>query len=159
MSIEAPRSTHHDAETTVLTASRALLGMVARSLSSALEIVTLPQFRVLVLLSSNGAMRTGALAERMNTHPSTFTRSMDKIVAAGWVTRTLNPESRREIIVELTPEGQQLVDSVTRDRREEIRRVLEQLSEEQTEALVAALSLFNTAARETQADDLLTLGL
>lgn len=159
MTIEVQRNDHFNAENAVLTASRALLGMVARSLAPTLEAVTLPQFRVLVLLSSNGPMRTGALAERMNANPSTFTRFMDKLVTADWVTRTLNPESRREILVELTPEGHQLVDSVSRNRMAEIHTVIATLSEKEIATVVTALALFNRAAGETPADDLLTLGI
>ncbi len=70
-----------------LLASRALLGVVARSVSSALEFVTLPQFRVLVVLSGSGPMRMGALAERLHANQSTFSRSMDKIVSGGWAQR------------------------------------------------------------------------
>lgn len=159
MTIKGQRNDHLNAENTVLTASRALLGMVARSLAPTLEVVTLPQFRVLVLLSSNGPLRTGALAERMNANPSTFTRFMDKLVTAGWVTRALNPESRREILVELTQEGHQIVESVSRNRMGEIHAVMTTLSEEEITTLVTALTLFNRAAGETPADDLLTLGI
>jgi DNA-binding MarR family transcriptional regulator len=70
-----------------LLASRALLAVVARSLASALEVVTLPQFRVLVVLSTTGPMRMGALADRMQANQSTFTRTMDRIVAGGWALR------------------------------------------------------------------------
>lgn len=142
-----------------LTSSRALLGIVARSVASALEVVTLPQFRVLVLLSTQGPTRTGALAERLGVNPSTFSRSLDRIVAGGWVSRELNPGSRREVIVDLTDDGRRLVESVTLRRRREFRTVLSRLSPEEQEVVAHAFELFNTAAGEPGVEDLLTLGL
>ena len=48
----------------VLAASRGLLGVVARSLAPALEDVTVPQFRLIVLVTTLGPTRSGDLAER-----------------------------------------------------------------------------------------------
>ena len=100
-----------------LTASRALLGVVARSVGSALELVTPPQFRVLVVLSTEGPLRTSTLAARMGAVPSTFTRSLDRMEASGWIVRRENPESRREVLVDLTDTGHRLVEDVTDRRR------------------------------------------
>jgi hypothetical protein len=51
-----------DPEDATLTASRALLGVVARSLAEVLEMVTLPQFRILVVIASSGTLKMGTLA-------------------------------------------------------------------------------------------------
>lgn len=142
-----------------LTASRALLGVVARSVASALEVVTLPQFRVLVLLSTGGPTRVGTLAEQVGAVPSTFSRSVDRMVAGGWVERSLREENRREIILDLTPDGRRLVDSVTERRRREIRRVLETMSPADRQTVAHAFQLFTSAAGEPTVADLLTLGL
>ncbi|WP_298229901.1 MarR family transcriptional regulator [Gryllotalpicola sp.] len=142
-----------------LTASRALLGVVARSVASALEVVTLPQFRVLVLLSVDGPTRVGSIAERVGAVPSTFTRSVDRMVAGGWITRTENPANRREVLIELTDDGRRLVEAVTQRRRREIREVLRLLSDEDRAAVARAFTLFNAAAGEPTVEDLLTLGL
>lgn len=142
-----------------LTASRALLGVVARSVAEALEQVTLPQFRVLVVLSTQGTMRVSSLAQRINAVPSTFSRTVDRMVSAGWLHRTPNPKSRREILIDLTPAGRQLVASVTRRRRRELRKILSRLTPEQRTSLTNALRLFGQAAGEPSVDDLLPLGL
>ena len=142
-----------------LTASRALLGVVARSLAGALEHVTPPQFRVLVVLSAEGSMRTGTLAARMGAIASTFTRSLDRMEAGGWITRRENPESRREVLVDLTDSGRELVRDVTARRREEIRTVIQQLSPAERADVVRALTLFSSAAGEPPVDELLVPGL
>lgn len=142
-----------------LTASRALLGIVARSVADALDEVTLPQFRVLVVLSAEGPLRLGTLAERLGANQSTFSRSVDRMVAGGWVVRSENPDSRREVLVDLTEGGRGLVAAVTERRRREIRAVLGRLTEEERTAVVRALGALNDAAGEPAAEDLLVLGL
>jgi DNA-binding MarR family transcriptional regulator len=104
-------------------------------------------------------MRTGSLADRLGANPSTFSRSLDRMVAAGWVQREPNPESRREVIIGLTDDGRRLVHAVTERRRREFRDILERLSEEDQAAIAYAFGLFNTAAGESSVEDLLTLGL
>lgn len=148
-----------DASEETLTASRALLGIVARSVAPALEAVSLPQFRVLVLLSSQGPTRVGQLAEQIGANTSTFSRSIDRMVASGWVARAENPESRREVLLELTDDGDRLVKSVTARRRHAIDEVLARMSGDDRAALVAALAAFAAAAGEPSTRDLLVLGL
>jgi len=142
-----------------LAASRALLGVVARSVVAALDVLTLPQFRVLVVLSSSGPTRMGALAERMGVIPSTFSRFVDRMVAGGWVERTSSPDSRREVLLELSPRGRRIVDEVTERRRAGISAVLSAMTVEQQGAVQNAFQAFADAAGEPPAADLLTLGM
>ena len=116
------RVTIDDAAMATLVASRSLLGFVAQSLAPALEEMTMPQFRVLVVLDGAGPQRMGDLAERVGVHPSTLSRTVDKLVGAGWLERASGEESRREVHVALTEQGQRLVDEVTTQRRSPHRR-------------------------------------
>lgn len=142
-----------------LAASRALMGVVARSVSGALEVVTLPQFRVLVVLDGAGPLRMGILGDAIGVLPSTLSRSIDRIVAAGWVRRTTKPANRREVLIELTTAGQKLVTNALEQRRNNIAEIMSVLSADQRSAIVAAFELFSDAAGETPAEDLLVLGM
>jgi DNA-binding MarR family transcriptional regulator len=104
-------------------------------------------------------MRVGTLAQRMGAVPSTFSRTLDRMVSGGWIARTENPHSRREVLVSLTEAGQRLVDEVTDGRRREIREILAGLSPQQRTAVIRGLTLFNDAAGEASVEDLLILGL
>ncbi|MEO7016011.1 MAG: MarR family transcriptional regulator [Leifsonia sp.] len=148
-----------DAADATLTASRALLGVVARSVAAALEVVTLPQFRILVVLVGSGPIRIGALAERMHAVPSTFSRTIDRMVSGGWVERSTSPDSRREVMIDASRLGRELVDHVTDLRRREISAVLSNMDEEDRDMVMGALSRFSLAAGEPAVEDLLTLGL
>jgi DNA-binding MarR family transcriptional regulator len=144
----------------VLTASRALLGVVARSLAPILDRVTVPQFRVLVILSTaDGPVRNGDLAAMLGVHPSTFTRTADRLVAGGWVIRAENPENRRETLIQLTPEGSRLVDQVTDNRRREISSILARLDPDDRHLVLEAMSAFARAAGEPRVVELIPLGV
>ncbi|MCA0328320.1 MAG: MarR family transcriptional regulator [Actinobacteria bacterium] len=141
-----------DAAASVLTASRALLAVVARSVAPILDQVTVPQFRVLVLLSNaDGPVRHGDLAAALDVHSTTFTRTIDRMVSGGWVERRPNPDSRRETLISATAAGVDLVREVTEARRREIRAILAALPARERAAVGAALAAFAEAAGEQPA--------
>ncbi|MET8677155.1 MarR family transcriptional regulator [Streptomyces sp. NPDC004647] len=132
----------------VLTASRLLVAVSARSLAGVEDRVTLPQVRMLVVLSTHGAVKLVELAERLGVSPSTAMRMNDRLVAAGLVDRRVNPENRRENVLRLTPAGLRLVEEVTARRRDEIAAIVERMAPDQRGALVAALTAFAEAGGE-----------
>lgn len=140
-----------------LRASRTLTGVVARSLAPVLDQISLPQFRVLVLLAEGGPKRSGLLAEQLGVHASTFTRMADRLVVGGWVERQDAPDNRREVYVVLTSAGARLVDRVMTQRRNEIVAILAPLDEEQRDAIRTGLTVFAEAAGEPDIGDLPSL--
>jgi DNA-binding MarR family transcriptional regulator len=136
----------------VLTASRLLVAISARSLAAAEERVTLPQFRMLVVLASRRELNLAALAEALAVNPSTALRMVDRLCAAKLVSRRVNPASRREVVLRPTPAGRQVVDDVTARRREEIAHIVQRLAPRQRIALVRALRTFAEAGDEPAAD-------
>lgn len=132
----------------VLTASRVLVGISARSLAGVEESVTLTQFRTLVVLDSHGPSRLNRLAERLEVTASTALRMVDRLIAAGLVDRRENAQDRREVVIDLTTAGRSLVRRVTRARRTEIERVVRAMPMTRRRELVRALEAFATAADE-----------
>ncbi|MEY9484471.1 DNA-binding MarR family transcriptional regulator [Streptomyces calvus] len=137
----------------VLTASRLLVAVSARSLAAVEDRVTLPQFRMLVMLSTRGATKLVALAELLHVAPSTAMRMVDRLIAAGLADRQTNPANRRETLLRLTDEGRRTVEYVTARRRAEIAAIVERLAPRQRAALVKALTAFNEAGGEPSARD------
>lgn len=142
-----------------LTASRALMGLVARSLAEVLEQVTLSQYRVLVVLCAAGPLRSGDLAERLGVHQSTLTRTADRLVAQGLIQRDPSPDSRREIRVSLTDRGQDMVVQVMRQRWNDIRKILGSVSEQDRKVILTGFREFAKLAGEPENEHLLTLGM
>lgn len=132
----------------VLTASRLLVGISAKSVAAVAGPITLPQFRLLVALGSRGPLKLVSLAEMLGVNPSTATRTVDRLVTAGWAQRNSNPDSRREITVGLTEAGRDLVDRVTEYRRSEISAIVERIPHEDRAGLVQALQAFTEAGEE-----------
>ena len=66
----------------LLTASRALVGVSARSLAHVEDAVTITQFRTLVVLEGHGDTRLNQLAERLGVTASTALRMVDRLIAA-----------------------------------------------------------------------------
>jgi DNA-binding MarR family transcriptional regulator len=129
----------------VLTASRLLVAVSARSIAVVDESITLSQFRVLVILSTTRRQKVASLAEALGVNPSTATRAVDRLVAAGMVNRQTNPESRRETVISLTSLGQRTVDEVTARRRAEIAEIVALMPAGQRRGLVHALTAFSEA--------------
>ncbi|MFD7711936.1 MarR family winged helix-turn-helix transcriptional regulator [Streptomyces sp. NPDC059785] len=135
----------------VLTASRLLVAVSARSLAEVEEGVTLPQFRMLVVLATHGATKLVTLAEQLQVAPSTAMRMIDRLIAAGLADRHLNPGNRRETLLQLTDEGRRAVEDVTARRRAEVAAIVERLAPAQRLALIEALAAFNEAGAEPPA--------
>jgi DNA-binding MarR family transcriptional regulator len=137
----------------VLTASRALVAIAARSIAAAGGDVTLPQYRALVLIAARGPQRLIDLAEALDVNRSTATRMCDRLDAKKLVRRSRLPSDRRTVRIALTPQGRTLVDGVTRHRRGDLAKILAQLTRTQQEEVVAALTAFADAANEKPVPD------
>ncbi|UFS97074.1 MarR family transcriptional regulator [Nocardia huaxiensis] len=135
----------------LLTASRLLVGLSARSIAHVDETITIPQFRTLVILSNRGAVNVVTLAELLDVQPSTATRMVDRLVAANLVDRQPNPASRRELVVSLTDRGREVVNAVTARRRRELAAVVERMPAADRSGLVHALNAFTAAGGEPHA--------
>lgn len=137
--------------TALLTASRALVGVSARSLADVEDTVTVAQFRVLVLLTTHGASTLAQLAGRLGVNASTAQRQVDRLVRDGLVDRRENPDDRRQVVLATTAKGAGLVEAVTARRRSEIARIVRAVPAEERAGLVAALEAFAVAANEPAA--------
>jgi DNA-binding MarR family transcriptional regulator len=134
--------------TAVLTASRALVAVSARSLAELDETVTITQFRTLVVLENHEGINLNSLADELDVNSSTAMRMIDRLLAAGLVTRQDNPANRREVLLGLTAAGTDLVNSVTRRRRTEIATIVSAMPAERRTELITALHAFTEAAGE-----------
>jgi DNA-binding MarR family transcriptional regulator len=128
----------------VLASSRALVALSARSIAAAKD-VTLPQYRMLVVLDSEESNLT-ALAEALDVAASTAMRMVDRLEAAGLVERTVRPDNRRVTHLQLTSAGRRTVKQVTARRRRDLQKVIEQVPAGQRDTLAAAMASFAGAA-------------
>jgi DNA-binding MarR family transcriptional regulator len=138
---------------TVLAASRALVAVAARSLAAAGDEVTLPQYRALVVLAARGPQGTAELAAALAVNPSTATRMCDRLVRKGLIRRSRRAGDRRVVRLTLTPAGRELIDEVTRRRREELSRLVAAIPPASYAELAATLWAISDAAGEPREAD------
>lgn len=141
----------------VLLASRGLVAIAARSLAAAPAGVTIPQFRVLVVLATRGPQFPSVLAGELRVAPSSITRLCDRLVAKGLITRAEAPASRRQVELAISPAGRRVVDAVTRVRRQEIGRLIAAVPPQRRAQTIEALNELSAAAGE-KPDHALLLG-
>ena len=132
----------------LMTASRLLVAISARSIGQVDETITIAQFRTLVILANRGPINLATLAGLLGVQPSATGRMVDRLVAAGLIDRLPHPTSRRELLAALTRRGRDVVRRVTAHRRAEIAAIVEKMPPPEGHGLVRALTAFTVAGGE-----------
>lgn len=132
----------------LLSASRALVAIAARSLVPVEDQVTLAQYRALVVIASRGPLRPADLAAELDVTPSTATRLCDRLSRKKLIDRSHRESDRREVELSLSAGGRKLVNEVTARRRRDLRRVLSSIPPDEQEQLIESMRLFTEAAGE-----------
>lgn len=111
--------------------------------------VTFARYEALVLLSFS---RTGALpmvkiGERLMVHPTSVTNTIQRLEAAGFVTREPNPRDGRGTLARITDTGRSVVDKVTGELMD-AEFGLQALGDDERVALFGLLRGVRVAARD-----------
>src|SRR5690348_5752465 len=137
----------------LMAASRAFVGLTARSLAGVDGDVTLPQFRALVVLAVRGAQRSVDIAEELRVNPSTGTRMCDRLVRKGLIKRVRSTSDRRVVRLRLTAKGHDIVEQVVSRRRAELEQLVVATADLWQPAVLEALNAFAAAAGEVPEQD------
>jgi len=137
----------------VLSASRVLVAIAARSLADAGEQVTLTQYRSLVILASRGPQSVAALADAVAVTSPTASRLCERLVRKGLVRRRTDRHDRRQVRIVLTEAGRDLIDTVTERRRQETADLMASVPAEIQRSAVAALRQLTASAGEVPEQD------
>ena len=87
--------------------------------------ITEQQWRVLRVLSDNGAMDASKLADRASLLLPSLTRIAQNMVANGLITRATDTQDRRRLVLTITPAGQKVLD----DNRAEAARIAQRFED------------------------------
>jgi DNA-binding MarR family transcriptional regulator len=110
--------------------------------------VTVAQGAALAALLAEGPLRLGSLGRRLGIAPSTLTRNVERLEAAGLVRREPDEDDARSFRIRLTPEGGKAARALQRQEVAFARQVLERLPAERREAVSAAFRDLLVAVRE-----------
>jgi len=104
------------------------------------ESVTHGQFRVLRTLDrADRALRLSELAAQLGIVPRSATSVVDDLEAAGLVERQPDPHDRRATLVDLTPDGRQILNTLREKRRDVMVSQLSRLTDTEQQTLAHLL--------------------
>jgi DNA-binding MarR family transcriptional regulator len=106
----------------------------------------------MLVVLHDGPRNLSQLAQALDVAASTAMRMIDRLEAAGLVSRAVRPTNRRETLLALTAAGSRAVRTVNARRRRDLRAVIEHIPAEQRRQLAQAMSAFSTAADELWPD-------
>ena len=101
------------------------------------------QLSALAVISNDGPLTLGALAEHERVAPPSITKVVSKLECVGLVTRTPDPKDRRVCRVEVSPEGAALLDEVRRRKTAWLTARISQLDADQQRRLADALDVID----------------
>ncbi|WUJ67714.1 MarR family transcriptional regulator [Kribbella soli] len=104
------------------------------------ESVTHGQFRVLRTLDrADRALRLSELAAQLGIVPRSATSVVDDLEGAGLVERQPDPHDRRATLVDLTPNGRQILNTLREKRRDVMVSQLSRLTDTEQQTLAHLL--------------------
>jgi DNA-binding MarR family transcriptional regulator len=116
--------------------------------------LTMPQLRALFGLLEEGPSRMGSLASLLGMSLSGATGLMDRLVEKGLVERSVDPDDRRSVVCELSPQGRELAERLLQLRRTQWQERLSALTEEEAELALRGLqALAKGVARSSKVHD------
>jgi DNA-binding MarR family transcriptional regulator len=108
--------------------------------------VTLTHLAALSTLKRHGPMSPGELAGHERVQPPSMTRVVVALEAMGLVTRTPHPTDGRQVVIELTPAAEQLLDAEARAREAWLTGHLQDLTPEERTVLREAAVIIDKLA-------------
>lgn len=112
--------------------------------------VSLTQLSALATLAKEGPMTPGALATRERVRPPSMTRVIASLVELGLVARSSHPDDRRQVLVVVSPAGEDLFEAERRAGMEWLQGRLEKLTQQDRATLLAAADLMFAIIDEAQ---------
>lgn len=120
-----------------------LLSVVARINRLATQRVRLPlgyaQARLLSTIEDQGTTRISDLAALDHCSQPTMTTQVRRLEDAGYVTRSVDPEDARAVLIAITPKGVEMLRQVRADRGAAIDPYLERLDPADRQTLAEAV--------------------
>ena len=110
--------------------------------------MTPTKLRALDVISEEGGVRVGELADRIGIDETTATRLVDRLESGGLAERRSAEGDRRAIVVDLTPAGVALVKEVARRRQRFLCDVLTALEPDERDELVRLTAKAAEALRD-----------
>lgn len=96
--------------------------------------------RALLLLEAGNVRTPGSLAESLGVGRTTVSGILDRLEAAGLLTRSIDPADKRSFLLQLTAQGRELVRQLEDMRKNQLARALETMEPAVLQALHSGLA-------------------
>jgi DNA-binding MarR family transcriptional regulator len=103
--------------------------------------LSVPQYRVLVLLDAQPNASLSAVADNMGLGLSATSRLVTGLVAKGFVSRCVCPSNRRQVSLELTQKGRAAMNANREDTLQRLAKEISHLTDEQRAMVVESMRL------------------
>jgi DNA-binding MarR family transcriptional regulator len=125
-----------------------MLGLISRSVASALGSLEVTHFRALVLLSDRDSLIAAELMGMMNMPSGQLLALLDAMDDAGWISTRMRGRGVNETVA-ITEKGRAVVEEVTTQRQNEIDEILARMTGPGRDSVSAAFAAFVSAAGES----------
>ena len=112
--------------------------------------LSMPQFSILMQLHYKGACGMSQISERFDVTAAAASQLVDKLVQAGYIERTEDPNDRRAKLLRLSGKGASLVDDGIQERYRWMDELASKFSAEEQTKINEALSILTDAARQME---------
>ena len=99
------------------------------------ENLTIAEANALYVIGPQEPKTMKQIAEALGVAVSTPTRTIDRLVGKGLVTRKVAKKDRRKLLIELTPEGKDLLERMNEEGISMARKMFENLQDEEIATL------------------------
>ena len=130
---------------------RSLKGLHAAVVAEAGVKAEMAATAVLMTLEDRGQVRPSAVAEALALDLSSVSRQVAGLERDGWVTRRRDPADSRAALLELTPEGRDVLSRVRAARVAHLRRLLPDWTDDELADFASSLHRFRTDLVRAQA--------
>lgn len=93
--------------------------------------LTFAQLRILFRVRRSPGQNVRTLAEGLGISASAVSQQVDRLVSRGLLSRTDNPDDRRRVVLEVSEQGKEITDEISRAYRERIESLLTDLSKDE----------------------------
>jgi DNA-binding MarR family transcriptional regulator len=115
--------------------------------------LSLTQARVLRSVQ-RGHTNPSSVAQGLGVPPSSLSRVLERLEQRGYITRRLDPDDRRRVVIALTPSGEGVLADTPRLAKTALGRAVRAMSEEERQALAVAARALVREARRTADDEI-----
>jgi DNA-binding MarR family transcriptional regulator len=119
--------------------------------------VTMSQVKAMLTIAMKSTSSVGEIAQVCGVGLPAASTTVDRLVDRGWVDRAEDPNDRRRTLVRLSEEGEQVVETIWRLRRDLLRSWMNRLDQSDLNALAQGVRALTAAAQDSARKTAVTL--